>query len=437
MSELIHSDMNSEMNKFFNKLGSSAGVNSADVYNGQKAGYLTGGSISIRNESMNTKLAQIELPRFDSGCGGIDMFAGGFSFINKDQLINNLKSIGSSSIGYAFMLGLETVSPQVANVMKQLQSWSNTINGININSCETATLINGAIWPQTQAASQQICKNLGGKGGFFSDYVSARHKCSNPDDYDRQMKEVEKNSEYKDILTDEYNISWEAIKKQKLLAEDKELSEMFMTLMGTLIKRKKSSTVYEKYPSQVQKESFLASLINGGEINIYTCEKGDKKCLNIKETRKVIPSHESWSGKIYQLMTGIQDKIFKDEELDESQKNILSKSKLPLYKVVNVLSAYKKGACPIDILQLSEIVATDLLLQYLRECIFVVREGSEQLRRPQMFVQELDEYIKDLDRTEKTLRFYESKTSRQFEQEFLLIQKVQMLEEQISSELRI
>ena len=48
-----------------------------------------------------------------------------------------------------------------------------------------------------------------------------------------------------------YNVAWEAIQKQKFLAENDKLAELFMTLMGTIIVTKdgvstKSSKINEK-----------------------------------------------------------------------------------------------------------------------------------------------------------------------------------------------
>ncbi len=108
-------DLNTHLNAFFDSFGSVANVNSAEIYEGQKAGYATGGGISVRNRVMNSKLGNVQLPEINAGCGGIDIYTGGFSFIKSDELINTLKSIGSNAKGYAFLLGLETVSPQIAN----------------------------------------------------------------------------------------------------------------------------------------------------------------------------------------------------------------------------------------------------------------------------------------------------------------------------------
>jgi len=74
------------------------------------------------------------LPGYRSGCGGIDLFMGGFSFINSDQLIALMKNIMNNAKGYAFTLALESATPQLANVIKFLQEQAAKINAMNVNS---------------------------------------------------------------------------------------------------------------------------------------------------------------------------------------------------------------------------------------------------------------------------------------------------------------
>jgi conjugative transfer pilus assembly protein TraH len=431
MPVLGYCDFNEELNDFFKHLDASANVDKGDVYNGQKAGYATGGGIAVRNRNMNTKLATIDLPTFDAGCGGIDIYAGGFSFVNHKELVNTLKSIGSNSIGYAFLLGLETVSPQVANTIKQLQSWANAINSLNINSCETASQLVGAVWPKETLASQQICRSVAGKHGTLADFVASRQKCSQKSEYEKQMDEAD--SKGKSFLTDEYNVAWEAIRKQKFLAEDDDLAEFFMTLMGTIIVRRGK---VDSKPSRIDQEKFLRTLIEGGTTKIYRCKKDSlKKCLHVEEKPYEIESSKSWLGRVKAFLLVMQNKILTDQELSTEEKDMLSKSKLPLYKIVNVLTAYKKGYCPIDLYQVSDIVAMDLLIQYLREAISVVRAGAHQLRRGQMYADDIDKYLQELNRIESTVRYYENRSLKQLDREFQMMQKIQMIEDQIASEI--
>ncbi len=427
-------DLNDELNNFFDKVGAHVNTTSGEVYQGQKAGYMTGGGLTIRNRVMNSRPATVNLPRFDAGCGGIDIFTGGFSFINDEQLVETLKSIGSSAMGYAFLLGLETVSPQVSGVIKNLQTWSNKINALNINSCEVASGLVGSVWPKQALENQQVCRLLAGQKGMYSDFGSARGGCSQSAEFKKVKNSTEQDNELKDILWEEFNVAWEAIQKQSYLARDKELAEFFMSLLGTVIVRKDENTCIEYFPSKICDESFLNTLLEGGEATIYECNNR-KQCLVVTEKKIFLSPSTAWLGRIKNQLLAMQDKILRDQELSEEEKTLLAKSRLPLYKIVNILTAYKKGTCPIDLYHIADIVAMDLLMQYLREVIELIREGAFQLKRKQMYETPIKEYLEELNRVEQTVRYYESRSSQLMEREFQLIQRMQLIEEQLRAEI--
>lgn len=434
---LLHGDLNKDLNQFFGHLGSSSHVDSAEVYNGQRAGYMTGGGLTARSRVVDTQLVSVNLPRFDAGCGGIDIFAGGFSFVNHQQLIHTLKSVASNAVGYAFLLGLETTSPQVANIMKQLQTWSNAINSIGINSCDTATALVGAAWPQQTAAKQQICRSQAGKNGAFSDFILARHQCAQSSDFERSMEAWESDDMYGDALKEEYNLAWSAIQKNPFLAKNRQLAELFMSLVGTMIARKdKNGLAMETWPSFVHEEMFLHALIEGGKANVYQCsDSKDKKCLGLVIQSIQIDPSLSWLGRIQKMLIEMQHKILADTPLNQEEKDFLAKTKPAVYRIVNVLTAYKKGPCPVDLYQVAEVVAMDLFLSTLREVIEVVRFGVIQLQNSQMYDVQLDSYLKQLDRIEETVRYYEMRISQQMGREHQMMLKIDRLEEQIASDI--
>jgi conjugative transfer pilus assembly protein TraH len=431
-------DINKELNKFYDDLSGGVNVNSAEIYNGQKAGYATGGGVTVRNRVMNSNLATVTLPSFDAGCGGIDIYAGGFSFINDQQLVQTLKNIGKNAVGFSFLLGVECLSPQVVNTMKQLQTWANTINSLNINSCETAAQMTGAVWPQRTQASQTICQAVAGKKGLLTDRVTARHKCAQRSEYQSTMHIMESNNDFEFVLGEEFNIAWEAIKKQSALAQNEDLSHLFMTLMGTIIVKNDEKLTINSFPSKINDESFLKAMLEGGNIKVYSCKSSDKeKCLVLTEKPVAIGPENAWLGKVKNTLIAMQNSIINDEEICASGKTLLEKSRLPLFKIVNVLTAYKKGLCPIDLIQIADIVAMDLLVQYLSEAVTLVREGTKQLRESQFYAHAIDDYLLELDRTERKIRYYETRTMNLFEREFRMMEKIQLLEEQIASEIII
>ena len=280
---------------------------------------------------------------------------------------------------------------------------------------------------------------MSGEKGLFTNYVSGRHDCAQEKKH-QGVKNTQSNAE--GFFNDEVNVAWESIKKQSYLAADRELAEFFMSLMGTIIFRnerteKINKTVGEIKPSKIGDESFLQALIEGGKTTIYACEES-KYCLVVKEKVVDFAASKSWLGRVRDQLIQIQEKILSDNELSPNEEKLLTKSRLPLYKIINVLTAYKKGACPVDLYHVSEIVAMDLLMQFLREAVDIVREGAMQFKNEKMYDgSEIDTYLEELRHVERKVQYYESRSMQLFEREFLIIQRIQLIEEQLKAELSL
>lgn len=433
---LIGSDKTSlekNLDKFFDSFGSSANVSSAEVYQGQKAGYGTGGNVSVRNPINNLKPATINLPKIDAGCGGIDIYAGGFSFVNSENLKNNAQAIASSSLGYAFMLGVESVSPIVANNIKTMQSWANDINGLGINSCETAAKLVGSVWPQNDMASQHVCRTLGTVYGYGDSYIDSRHQCSTKKSNENEFDPTEAPP---DLLYGEYNLAWKAIQQNGFLSKHPTLAEIFMTITGTIVVKETNGEEHVLiYPSKITDESLLKSILEGGTCTIYSCiDPKKQQCLTISEHENTFTTEHSWTGKVKNNLETIQNKIFNDEELDPSEIAFLASSNLPLYRIVNVLSAYKHGVCGIDLLNLSDIIAMDMLLQSLKNGILSIREGCLVLKSKQMYSNTIDEYLVSLDRVLSEIKYYETRAMQKINRDVDLMKKIDLIEQQIFQE---
>ena len=102
------------MQDWFNDIGAYGNVTGANAYRGQTMNFYTGGSLYMRTPVRNYPLASITPPSFRAGCGGIDLYAGSFSFINKDQFVALLRNIGNNAIGAAFNMALCSMSPTFA-----------------------------------------------------------------------------------------------------------------------------------------------------------------------------------------------------------------------------------------------------------------------------------------------------------------------------------
>lgn len=124
----LQANIGSDLMGFFKSAGMSSNLTTSGSYSDQSGGYYTGGSLVTRNQARNIQPATIQMPGFRAGCGGIDLWAGGFSHISSEAMVEMLRNIGSSAASYAFMLAIQTVSPQIYNIMNELNNLSTQVN---------------------------------------------------------------------------------------------------------------------------------------------------------------------------------------------------------------------------------------------------------------------------------------------------------------------
>ena len=113
----------------------------AGYFEGQKRGYFTGGSFSARWPVQSDYPVTFEPPRLKFGCGGIDAYMGGFSFLNFEYLVQKLQRIMTAAPAAAFDMALNTLCPQCSNTIKSLEEIANTLNSIQINDCQAGKTV--------------------------------------------------------------------------------------------------------------------------------------------------------------------------------------------------------------------------------------------------------------------------------------------------------
>jgi len=68
-------------------LGRSKSISGLPYIKGQQRGYYSGGSFSARMACQKGLFINRAAPRIKAGCGGLDIFTGGISFMNFDYLV--------------------------------------------------------------------------------------------------------------------------------------------------------------------------------------------------------------------------------------------------------------------------------------------------------------------------------------------------------------
>lgn len=429
--------VNADLTHFFNELGFSDNTTSPNAYAGQEAGYYSGGSLFARDSVRDVQIAQVQLPSFRSGCGGIDLFTGGFSFVNSQQLVSLMNNIINNSLGYAFNLALESTTPEIANVMKYMNTLANTINNANINSCETAAGLVGTVWPKTHTAQQQVCQDIGSSNGLFTDWAAARQGCSTGGDMTKILNSAKANANYQSMLLASGNIAWKALQKNAFLSSDPELAQLLMSLSGTLILQGGSSDdsnhQFKVLASLAADNQLLKALLHGGAAQVYVCDTTDSEgCLNPAIKTLTISPNAGLQSQVSQLLEDITDKILTDTALTPSEIGLLQATRLPVYKMLNVQNAFVGDRQILDIVSYADVIATDILFQYLDENLSVVHTSVSSLQYPESLMQSFEQGITQ---ARASVRSAQQNASSQISLAAQLINQTQTIEQMLSGEL--
>ena len=121
----------------FNSMGAEANYSEAGAFHGQSGSLYTGGGLNVRNPVSDVSLANIQLPSISAGCGGIDFFAGSFSFVNKEQFIQFTRNLGNNAAGVAFDLALKALDPMIQDAIGGIRDIVNYVNQNSFKQLQT------------------------------------------------------------------------------------------------------------------------------------------------------------------------------------------------------------------------------------------------------------------------------------------------------------
>ncbi len=431
----VMADINTDLDHYFNKLGYSSNTSAPHAYHGQQAGYYTGGSISMRNQVRDTQIMQVSLPSYRSGCGGIDIYAGSLSLINEKEIVNMLQNVLNSAGAYAFTLALETATPELANVMKYWNDFTSKINQANLNSCEMAEGLVGGMWPKVRGAQQRVCEDIGTSNNYFSSWAQARQGCGIKGETEKMLESGKKDSRFKDLIVDNGNIVWQAIQKRAFLQNDKDLAELFMSFSGTVVLYKDNGNIQHKtYPALIENNDLVKALLQGGKATIYRCDTTEPDgCLQPKGDKEIIVSSDkAFKSRVAKLLRSMARKIVDDTALSDDEIGLLQSTSLPIYKMLNVQAAYLKDGNLPDVEQYADVIAADILYQYLHESLSIIKASVAVLPYPDAILAEISPSIeKEMDELSKQRK----NAYGQLAMSVQLIQQTQTIERMLAGDL--
>ncbi|WP_262695999.1 conjugal transfer protein TraH [Kordiimonas aquimaris] len=110
-------------------------------FSGQRRGYIQGGQFNGRFRLATDNPFSVSPPRVRAGCGGIDLFAGGLSFLDPEYLVEKFENILQAAPALAFSMALKAHCETCEDVMSKLEATSSFLNSIQVNDCRMANQV--------------------------------------------------------------------------------------------------------------------------------------------------------------------------------------------------------------------------------------------------------------------------------------------------------
>lgn len=429
VNPMAMTSVNSDMNSFFNKLGFEGNATAAQAWQGQAAGYATGGNLFLRSQVKQLQIASFTPPSINAGCGGIDAYLGSFSHINSEQLQQFVKQLMTNGAGYFFDLVLQTTVPELKSAKDFLQKMASDINSTNISSCQAAQGIIGGLWSTNTVQSQKICQDIAGETNMFADWAASRQGCTVGGKMNDALNRAPENM--KDQVMKNKNLMWEILTKNDFLKNDTELKELVMNLTGTLIFDAKGNV--KALIPKVNRQDIIKALMEGGTITLDGCVS-TVDCLDIRTKKITIDAKNGLNAMTKSMVKQIQGKLSSDTALSAKEKGFIQSTSIPIlrYLVDPMQLNIKASLLP----ALADYISYDILLQYLQELIDqakvamgsrnypeeplkVLRENvSEASRQLEALQQMVNTKANVLIELERQMSFLRQQTSSQLQERF-------------------
>jgi len=361
-------DVGNSMDRFMDDMGAAANVTGPTAFEGQSAGYYSMGNVWTRFPQKTTNIANLQLPRARAGCGGIDIFAGSFSFINASEMVALLKAVANNAVGFAFSLAIDTICPECNKIMQEFSQKAQLMNELSINSCELAQGLVGGVWPQGDLADKAICEAIGNSTGIFTDYAAAKHGCGT-----RGQRESTNNAggtDFEDVNPGvPRNYTWHVLKESAFFnpggSFDRDLAEYAMTLIGTVIYVPPSDDDPGSFvPFAGDASSTLVTALldgtQGQSVQVFRCDEPDL-CLSPTFQQLSLSSAKAIRPRVATMIGNMVEAIREDTAIGAAEIELLQVASLPLYKILTVQAAYGRGMATDDRATLAEVTSIDLL----------------------------------------------------------------------------
>ena len=335
-------------------------------FNDQQRGYITAGGMSGRFNVHNDYLASVSLPKIKSGCGGVDMFLGGMSFLDPDFLVQKLENILQAAPAVAFQYLLETLDEKMGNIISKMEAATNYLNSIQVNDCRLAKRLVAVTGLSDSEDHGNIIEEMTGyksiKAGFDRNYQAVHQRIeSNKGNPTEDLKDAVSNCppEVKDIF-----------KTGSLLAH---AAARVGAGAWADVMRARVGDVYMRWDATDKVPLFTSipacPLQDQDTADDFLSGKVQTRALNIPPTNNDCADEDPGRGALVfarERMTSIAGKIRAKGALSDPEKQFLGNTRvLPLYHMLEL--GVRRGVEGSVIDDTDEVVATALAYQMMND----------------------------------------------------------------------
>ena len=425
-------DVGGGMTNWFNSMGGFSNSTPPSSYKTQTMNGFSGGGLYVRSPVKNYQLMSATAPSLSIGCGGIDLTAGSFSYINKATLTAMLQNIGTS-LGYAFLLAIKSSMPEMADLFQSLQSEASKINNANINSCQ---LTSGIPFKQGADFSTNFHAMVSHVEGAAQNIYDDSHDSR---DHTKNDSGAQTNAETAAIAADPSkkniylpgNVVWKALNNNTsgLDMQDKLL---IMSLTGTIIISPPSGTGTASKapawhyiePTGIRVEDFIGYTDGSPDtFNIYTCGMDTVECLT------PAPSSISSQTFITTVSTKIDSMIGAVNSRSSQNMNdfhLVDISSIPVWKMISLSASTQ----PDLVNKYKRFIAVDIAYAYFNNLLNTahqaMKSGTTEPAAPdaQEALKQLNDHVANLRQelyAQRTLEYHNMQGAIETERELQML----------------
>ena len=354
---------------WFDSFKKSVVTNPGSSWTLQQQSHYAAGGFSTRFESNQRPFMTITAPRISVGCGGIDAFWGGFSFMNPEYFVQMFRNIMAAAPAFAFHMALTSLCPSCMEVLNTLQELANIANSLAMDECAAAQALG-------YAGGRAIASILGGKAekgrsdGSGSEWLEEFKKFNGrAQTFLSELKEKLQDTfcgflsgalleSCKKVYVESGTLWQRAIEldKMKHMSGNRTLDEEFVKVLRAIVgdieithgneaKDEDGNKTSDQPTKPVPKpiwpcdgatptELYNAMILSTDENvqDVYVLPDGNTTCH-----KEPIPESLRVTVKARKAIADIQSKLFKTgENLEAGTIEVINENSLPIYKMINL-----------------------------------------------------------------------------------------------------